>query len=61
MKIQLIVITKDKSVNSFAKGYHAYKDLLPVTQPTIWFFEFFNTQCFSEFQGFLFYYKTIYW
>ena len=27
MKIQLIVITKDKSVNSFAKGYHAYKDL----------------------------------
>ena len=27
---------------------------LPITQPTIWCFEFCNTQCFSEFQGFLF-------
>ena len=33
---------------------------LPVIPPTIWCFEFCYTKCFCEFQGFHFYYDTIY-
>ena len=40
--------------------YRMIIPFLPIIQPTIWCFEFCNTQCFCEFQGFLFYYTTVY-